>query len=75
MAVATCFSTQFHARSLQCANSAGEAVLVMVQSQTQEDMDVIMAQMDAQAQGSGPARVALGVIAATMRRILRARTL
>lgn len=48
----------------------GETVLVSVQSQTQEDMDKLTAQVDAQAQGSGPARVTLGAIEATMSRVV-----
>lgn len=49
---------------------AGETVLVSVQSQTQEDMDALTAQVDAQAQGAGPARVTLGAIEATMSRVV-----
>lgn len=48
----------------------GETVLVTVQSQTQEDMDALTAQVDAQAQGEGPARVTLGAIEATMSRVV-----
>ena len=50
-----------------------ETVLVTVQSQTQEDMDALTAQVDAQVEGSGPARETLGVhgaIEATMSRVV-----
>ena len=45
-----------------------ETVLVSIQTQTQEDMDSLTAQVGAQAVGSGPARVTLGAIEATMSR-------
>jgi len=61
-------------RSLLCAailtTCACESVLVSVQSQTQEDMDALTAQVDAQAQGNGPSRVTLGAIEATMSRVV-----
>lgn len=47
-----------------------EQVLVSVQSQSQEDMDALTAQVDLQAQGSGPTRVTLGAIEATMSRVV-----
>lgn len=49
---------------------ASEPVLVSIQTQTQEDMDSLTAQVDAQAAGSGPARVTLGAIEATMSRVV-----
>ena len=47
-----------------------ESVLVSVQSQTEEDMNALTAQVDAAAQGLGPARVTLGAIEATMSRVV-----
>ena len=47
-----------------------ETVMVTVQSQSQEDMDALTAQIDAAAQGSGPARVTLGAIEATTSRVV-----
>lgn len=47
-----------------------EEVLVSVQSQSQTDMDSLTAQVDAQAQNSGPTRVTLGAIEATMSRVV-----
>ena len=52
------------------AACAGETVLVSIQSQTQEDMDALTAQIDAQAQGNSHPRVTLGAIEATMSRVV-----
>lgn len=56
--------------SLHWITCHAEQVIVSVQSQSQKDMDALTAQVDAQAQGSGPTRVTLGAIEATMSRVV-----
>ena len=56
--------------ALQNMSCYAEEVLVSVQSHSQEDMDALTAQVDEQAQGSGPTRVTLGPIEATMSRVV-----